>query len=137
MQRLTTAAVIVLAALSAGCDAGQQTSTNPAIGSYAARRLLIDVGGGAISSEPGANVNLSFFKAAKIAPLAGRFFTDGDQSQSAVVLSEDLWTRRFGADQSVIGRELEVEQRRMTVVGIAPKSFQFPEGAQLWVLRAP
>jgi hypothetical protein len=135
MQRFFTLAFLVLAALSSACDVGQQTSTNPAVGSYTPRRMLIDIGGGGITSEPGAAVNLSFFKAAKIAPLVGRFFAEADSSQSVAVLGEDFWRRSFGADPGVIGREFEIDQRRMIVVGIAPKSFQFPEGAQLWVLR--
>jgi len=138
MRRVWTPALLVVAALSAGCDTGQEQSTRPAVGSYTPRRILIDVGGGAISSEPGAAVNLSFFKAARISAVAGRLFGEGDGAGSAIaVLGEDLWTRRFAADPSVIGREIEIDQRRVTVVGIAPKSFQFPEGAQIWVLRAP
>lgn len=137
MTRPLTLTVLALTLLSSACDVGQEPSTRPAVGSYAPRRLLIDLGGGAITSEPGATVNLSFFKAAKIAPLVGRFFAEGDTSQSVAVLSEDLWRRSFGADPGVIGRSLEIEQRSMTVVGIAPKSFQFPEGAQIWIIRAP
>ncbi len=128
--------LIVAATLAAGaCDFQPKTSRQPSVGSYSPRRMQIDVGGGMITAEPGAAVSVSFFRDAGVNPLLGRVFQDGDASLSFAVLGEDLWRQRFDADVSIIGRELEIDQRRMTVVGVMPTSFQFPEGARLWVMR--
>ncbi len=40
-----------------------------------------------------------------------------------VVLSHDLWQRRFGADRSVAGRGVVINGQRYTVVGVAPAGF--------------
>jgi putative ABC transport system permease protein len=53
----------------------------------------------------------------------------------AVVLSHAFWTRRFGSDSSIIGREIPVNERSRTVVGVLPPGVSFP-GSQI-ALWAP
>src|SRR6185503_12163481 len=48
-----------------------------------------------------------------------------------VILSYELWRRSFGADQNVIGKTIDLSGERFTVVGIMPKGFAFPRGAEL------
>jgi putative ABC transport system permease protein len=51
-----------------------------------------------------------------------------------VVLSQGLWSRRFGGDRNLIGRDLLLDGEKFTVIGVMPADFQFPNGAfQLWV----
>jgi hypothetical protein len=129
--------VRVLAA-SAACDfpSGDASKAGrPSVGSYTPRRFMIDVGGGAVTSEPGASVSAAFFKDAKIPPQLGRVIADEDASMSVVVFSHGLWTQRFEASPGIIGQEIQIDERRMTVVGVMPESFKFPEGARLWVRR--
>src|SRR6185503_2764344 len=49
-----------------------------------------------------------------------------------VILSHQLWQRRFGSDQSLIGRTLQLNGESHTVVGIMPKGFSFGNGTELW-----
>ena len=51
----------------------------------------------------------------------------------AVVIAASLWQRQFAGDLALIGKTLSVNQRQYTIVGILPKSFQFPAGAELWM----
>lgn len=44
----------------------------------------------------------------------------------SVVISHALWTRRYGADPGVIGRSIEVDGHKQTVVGVTEPGFQFP-----------
>lgn len=138
MVRRNLLFALLLVAASA-CDFPTGTSTSkpgvPSVASYTPRRFMVDLGAGAIVSEPGAAVSAAFFKDAKVAALYGRELNDADQSQTAVVLSEALWKERFGSSQDVIGQERVIDDRRMMVVGIMPESFKFPEGARLWVKR--
>ena len=75
-----------------------------------------------------------------VAPALGRGFTaeeDAPRSGSAVVLlSHGLWMQRFGGDADVLGRELQLEGRAHTVVGILPQGFDYLDAAFLVPLAA-
>ncbi len=55
-----------------------------------------------------------------------------------VVLSDGLWRRRYGADPQILGKDIRIDGRPHTVVGVAPASFRQPEktitwqGTELW-----
>jgi len=71
-----------------------------------------------------------------VAPALGRSFTmeeDTTGGAQAVILSDKLWRRRFGADPQVIGRTLTLEGQNRTVIGIMPPSFRFLDEADLWL----
>jgi predicted permease len=76
----------------------------------------------------GAFVTANYFDALRLMPRAGRFFLPEEDrtrgSHPVVVLSHALWTRRFGADPGVVGREIPLNGRVFTVVGVAPPGFQ-------------
>lgn len=67
----------------------------------------------------------------------GRIFVPGEDApgnDSYVILSHDLWKRRFQGDPGVIGRSIELEGVSRQVVGIMPADFHFPSPrAALWV----
>jgi hypothetical protein len=136
---MTRAARVLSVALAAGivaaCNLTPAPATTPAVGTYTPKRFMIDVGGGATTSEFGAAVTASFFKDSKVSPMLGRAFVEGDTPQSVVIFSHGLWSQRFQADPSVVGKEVLIDDQRMTVVGVMPTSFQFPENARLWVKR--
>lgn len=70
------------------------------------------------------------------APLHGRIFipADGDSGAEAVVLiRESLWHRRYGGDEAMVGRQIVVNGRPRTVVGIMPDSFKFSNAGEMWV----
>ncbi len=59
----------------------------------------------------------------------GRAFTVEEDQKSAdmvVVLSDQLWKRRFGGDPAVIGQTLTLDGQSYTIIGVMPPSFQFP-----------
>jgi predicted permease len=72
-------------------------------------------------------------------PLAGRTFVPDDGKQRAapvVILSENLWRSRFGADPNIVGSAISLDKRLFTVVGIMPASFRSPLQARrqdVWV----
>ena len=49
-----------------------------------------------------------------------------------VVLGHGLWTRRYGADRRVIGKELVLNGEKFTVVGVMPAGFCPDEYGELW-----
>ena len=80
----------------------------------------------------------SLFPTLGVAPVAGRFYGEGEDSPRAiptVVLSEGLWEREFARDPGIIGDVLDLRTSRYQVVGVAPAGFTGPElsSVDLWV----
>jgi putative ABC transport system permease protein len=106
---------------------------------------LFSAGNGTLSGSAGepervprAGVSSSFFAVLGVQPVLGRsFIAEDDQpnSEAAAVLSYALWKRRFGGDASIIGRQITVNARPMTVVGVMPPQFAFPSETQLWTTQ--
>ncbi len=88
----------------------------------------------------GARVTQGFFDLFAVAPSIGRVFRpDEDQpgSEFVVVLSHRLWTRRFAADKSIVGRDVRIGGRPYRVVGVMPTEFDLTSDAEeLWVPMA-
>src|SRR6202043_1915605 len=67
------------------------------------------------------------FSVLGIKAAAGRLFNEEDDAHSAAspvaLLSHAFWTRRFGADPSVIGREIIIGNHPVQIVGIVERSF--------------
>jgi len=76
-----------------------------------------------IACTPGA------LQALGVAPARGRLFTTAeaeDPASRVVVVSDQLWRSRFGADPALVGREIVIDKESRTVVGIMPAAFRFP-----------
>ena len=129
--------VLASAALLAACVVYEVfKEPSPATYTAGSRQLKVD---DTATSVAGAEVTLEFFREAGAQPLIGRFFTNADRTPAAsrvVVLSHDLWTRHFGAQPDAIGRAIELDGEPTTVVGVAPRGFTAPNGAQLWTPKA-
>ncbi len=79
-------------------------------------------------SARGLRVAGDFFRTVGFTPRLGRPF-DARELQAGepvVVLSDDVWRTRFGADSSIIGRRIRLAGKPVTVVGVMPPGFRFP-----------
>jgi putative ABC transport system permease protein len=75
----------------------------------------------------GQSVTHEFFRVLGVQPMLGRGFLaeeDAPERNRAVVLSYGLWTRRYGADSSLVGRQIQVGGIPYTVVGVMPAGFE-------------
>lgn len=83
----------------------------------------------------GAAVSTGFFDLLATPLLIGRAFRDeeaeGDPS-GVVVLSHELWTRRFGADPGIVGSTIRLNDGPWEVVGVTAPGRRYPPGAELW-----
>ena len=80
-------------------------------------------------------VSADFFPALGIEPAIGRGFLPHEEVRGQhrhVILGYGLWERRFASDRAIVGQAIEIDGVPYEVVGIAPKDFEFPMGAQLW-----
>lgn len=61
-------------------------------------------------------------------PAAGQLLTDADAAQdftSPVMISYELWQRRYGGD-AIVGRYIELNRARRLITGVLPRGFAFP-----------
>src|SRR6266850_5027651 len=88
----------------------------------------------------GKKVTPNFFDVLGVQPVVGRPFTaEEDKAQSpVVVLGYNLWRRRFGGDESLIGRLILLNGVQTKVVGVMPKDFFFSDrkNSDYWVPMA-
>ena len=85
---------------------------------------------------PGATVTASLFPVAGIPPLLGRWLTEEDDQPGTpanVMLGEGLWRRRYGADMAIVGKSIVVGSTQARVAGVMPRSFHFPDMAEIWI----
>lgn len=83
-----------------------------------------------------ASVTASFFPLLGVAPLYGRTFRADDDvpnGSPVVVLSYALWQSRFGGDPAILGKTIRLDRQPALVIGIMPRRFDFPKGAELWL----
>jgi putative ABC transport system permease protein len=81
-------------------------------------------------------VTANWFSMLGILPEIGRFFDPGEDDAGAakvVVLSDELWRSRFGADHGVLGRVIMIDHAPRTVIGVATRQFAFPYKLGAWV----
>jgi putative ABC transport system permease protein len=74
----------------------------------------------------GATVSANYFSVLGVGPALGRGFAadeEGPQSRPVTVLSHALWTQRFGADPSIVGKTVQLDGRDHVVLGIMPRGF--------------
>jgi putative ABC transport system permease protein len=82
-------------------------------------------------------VTANFFPLFGVQPLLGRVFSTEEDRPGAnrvAMLSYSLWQSRYGGDRNILNREIQLDGRKHTVVGVMPASFQFFESdVRLWV----
>jgi putative ABC transport system permease protein len=77
----------------------------------------------------GAVVTPGLFPLLGVPPIKGRVFNDsefGEGNDGVVLISERLWRRRFNSDPQLVGTQVSINGRSVTVVGIMPANFEFP-----------
>src|SRR5829696_4220593 len=81
-------------------------------------------------------VSAGFFSGLGIKPLPGRDFLaeeDRPGANPAVIISHGFWTRRFGNDPGIIGKQITLNNQGYTVVGVTPQGFQFGTDADVTI----
>ena len=73
------------------------------------------------------DVTGNYFSALGVKPLLGRLFLDGEGEQprdeTNVVLGYAFWQRNFGGDPAIVGKQVLVNGKPSTVLGITPPEF--------------
>ncbi len=82
----------------------------------------------------------AFFSVMRTHAFLGRVY-DPNETQpgrnSVAVLSYGFWRSHFGSDAGVLGRQIELDQHAFSVIGVMPKTMQYPSTADLYLPFAP
>ncbi len=87
-----------------------------------------------IVSARGGSWNL--FQLLGVQPAIGRSFTESEDRPdgSVAMLTWNIFERRFGGDASIVGKQIHLDGKPYTVVGVLPKWFAYPDAkVQIWV----
>jgi putative ABC transport system permease protein len=120
-------------------DWSQQTDLFASTAAYWTGSAQFGADGAEPERVPRAGVTTGFFSVLGVRPLLGRAFLpeeDHVYPQTVAILSHGLWKRRFGSDPNIIGRQVQMSGSSMTIVGVMPPGFEYPEQVQVWVPSA-
>ena len=73
--------------------------------------------------------SFSYFSVLGVIPQIGRLYGPQDFTlgfSPAVVISDALWRRAYGADPNVLGRSLRLDDDPYTIIGVLPRGFRHP-----------
>jgi putative ABC transport system permease protein len=88
-------------------------------------------GDGTAESMLGLQVTDRLFSILGVRPAAGRLFERGEDvpgHENVAIISHALWQRRYTGDRGAVGRQVTVNGKPYTIVGIMPDAFRFPSG---------
>jgi macrolide transport system ATP-binding/permease protein len=90
--------------------------------------LEATLGGDSPKPLTGAETSCNFFDVLRERPALGRMFLDADcrapGANAVIVLSDDLWRTRFGADRQIVGKSVLLNRTKFVVVGVAGPRFR-------------
>jgi putative ABC transport system permease protein len=84
----------------------------------------------------GAIVSASFFSILRAAPAQGRGFLPEDGTAGAArvgIVSHGFWQNRTGGDPNLIGKAITLSGESVTIIGIMPPDFNYPNRVEVWV----
>lgn len=98
------------------------------------RRPINLVRAGSSTRLGAAAVTGGFFRTLGVSPQMGRVLgpqDDRPESARAVIISSALWRSQFGTTQSIIGKVIQLNRQKYTIVGVMPADFGFPLDADV------
>src|SRR3954451_12513152 len=120
-------------------DWSQQTDLFASTAAYWTGTANFGADGAEPERVPRAGVTTGFFSVLRVQPVLGRTFVPEDDKgwpQTVAIVSHGLWKRRFGSDPVIVGRVVQMKSRPLTVIGVMPPGFEYPEQTQIWVNSA-
>jgi putative ABC transport system permease protein len=78
---------------------------------------------------PGAGVSSNLFRVLGVSPLLGRVPSPDEELPkrgTVVVISYDAWQRLFNGDSRIVDKQVRIDARDYTVIGVMPKGFSYP-----------
>jgi putative ABC transport system permease protein len=120
-------------------DWSQQTDLFANAAAYWTGEAHLGADGAEPERVPRAGVTAGFFSVLGVQPGLGRAFVPEDDKgwpQTVAIISHGLWKRRFGSDPAIVGKQVQLSSMPLTIIGVMPAGFEYPEQTQIWVPTA-
>ena len=117
-------------------DWREQQSVFEEMGAYSWISVNLSGDGNRAETFQGARLSASTFDLLAARPFIGRTFTEAEDLRTdldIVILGYHVWMNRFNRDPDIIGTTVRVNARPMTVIGVMPEGFRFPELHDMWL----
>jgi len=85
-------------------------------------------------------VTSGIFEMLHVAPVLGRGFIAADGKAGAepvMMLGYGAWQARYGGAHNVLGRVVRVNEKPVTIIGVMPEGFKFPNNEDIWTALTP
>ena len=100
------------------------------------RRAAPVIVGEAAYFEDVVRTSPEFFTLFGVRPSMGRLFApDEDPGARSVVISHDFWRTRMAQSPDVLNKTVQIDNRTMTIIGVLPPGFSYPDKTTLWHLN--
>lgn len=110
------------------------------VAGYVGLGFTLMAGGEAVRIS-GGSISPNLFSLLGMKPVLGRDFREEEGQDfgfaSVALVSHRFWERRLGSDPAVVGRNVILNDRPLTIVGVMPPGVRFPERDELWVPYRP
>ena len=116
-------------------DVGAQSQSFEKMGFFYFDHPTLIVGTELPVAVKAASADAGFWQVFGVQPLLGRTFNERDDQPNmpnGVVLSYAMWQRIFGGDTRVIGKQVMLDQKSATIIGVMPQDFNVPNGVEMW-----
>src|SRR6187401_538122 len=125
-------------------DWSQQTDLFASTAAYWTGNADLSGDGAEPEAVPRAGVTTGFFSVLGVQPVLGRALVPEDDKPASfnegrgtvAIISHGLWKRRFGSDPAIVGKQVVMKSRPLTIIGVMPPGFEYPEQTQIWVNSA-
>ncbi len=122
-------------------DLREQNHVFESLGAFAYNSSFLLRAGDETSRVLGGKVTPDYFTTLGVTPIAGRLFDASEMEEgrdNVVLMREDYWRANLNADPAILQRQIEVDGRKCSVVGILPAWFRYPwENGVIWAPLAP
>ena len=82
---------------------------------------------GSVTASAVHSVTGNYYTVLGVSPLMGRLIspadTQGNQISQVAVISYELWQERFGGDPAVVGKNMRIDGKLFTIIGVTRKWF--------------
>ena len=81
-------------------------------------------------------VAANFFETIGVHPAMGRAFLPEEEEVGkgqSLILGHALWQQRFASDPNILGKNVKVDGKSFTIVGVMAKGFDYPMPAEAWI----